>query len=253
MLVANFRQREILNLVRKDGKVTVDGLAQHYGVTVQTIRRDLTELTDSGQLERVHGGAIIASGVVNMIYQERRRLNAEGKTAMAKSCAQSIPNGASVFMNIGTSTEAVAKSLLDHENLLVVTNNLNIANTMKVNNSCEIILSAGILRRIDGGLVGGLAAEVVKQFKFDFAILGCSAIDTDGDLLDFDGQEILVSQAALMQSRQVMVVSDHLKFQRTAPLKFCSLNDVDKLFTDMRLTPKLMDDCKKWDTAVVVA
>ena len=157
MLVANFRQREILNLVRKDGKVTVDGLAQHYGVTVQTIRRDLTELTDSGQLERVHGGAIIASGVVNMIYEERRRLNAEGKTAMAKSCAQSIPNGASVFMNIGTSTEAVAKSLLDHENLLIVTNNLNIANTMKVNNSCEIILSAGILRRIDGGLVGGLA------------------------------------------------------------------------------------------------
>ena len=253
MLVVNFRQREILNLARKDGKVTVDGLAQHYDVTVQTIRRDLTELTDRGQLERVHGGAIIASGVVNMIYEERRRLNAEGKKAMAKSCAQSIPNGASVFMNIGTSTEAVAQCLLDHENLLVVTNNLNIANTLKVNNSCEIILSSGILRRIDGGLVGGLAVELVKQFKFDFAILGCSAIDTDGDLLDFDGQEIMVSQAAVKQSRQVIVVSDHLKFKRTAPLKFCSLNDVDKLFTDMQLTPKLMDDCKKWDTAVVVA
>ena len=121
MLVVNFRQREILNLARKDGKVTVDGLAQHYDVTVQTIRRDLTELTDRGQLERVHGGAIIASGVVNMIYEERRRLNAEGKKAMAKSCAQSIPNGASVFMNIGTSTEAVAQCLLDHENLLVIT------------------------------------------------------------------------------------------------------------------------------------
>ena len=252
-MVVNFRQREILDLARKDGKVTVDGLAQHYDVTVQTIRRDLTELTDSGQLERVHGGAIIASSVVNLIYEERRRLNAEGKQAMAKSCAQSIHNGASVFMNIGTSTEAVAQCLLDHENLLVVTNNLNIANTLTVNNSCQIILSAGILRRVDGGLVGGLAVELVKQFKFDFAILGCSAIDTDGDLLDFDGQEIMVSQAALKQSRQVMVVSDHLKFKRTAPLKICSLNDVDKLFTDMLLPAKLMDDCRKWDTAIVVA
>ena len=252
-MVVNFRQREILALARKDGKVTVDGLAQHYDVTVQTIRRDLTELTDSGQLERVHGGAIIASGVVNLIYEERRRLNSEGKQAMAKSCAQSIHNGASVFMNIGTSTEAVAQCLLDHENLLVVTNNLNIANTLTVNNSCQIILSAGILRRVDGGLVGGLAVELVKQFKFDFAILGCSAIDTDGDLLDFDGQEIMVSQAALKQSRQVMVVSDHLKFTRTAPLKICSLNDVDKLFTDMLLPAKLIDDCRKWDTAIVVA
>ena len=101
--------------------------------------------------------------------------------------------------------------------------------------------------------MGGLAVGLVKQFKFDFAILGCSAIDTDGDLLDFDGQEIMVSQAALKQSRQVMVVSDHLKFKRTAPLKICSLNDVDKLFTDMLLPAKLIDDCRKWDTAIVVA
>ena len=118
-MVTNFRQREILDLARKDGKVTVEGLSEHYDVTVQTIRRDLAELTDSGQLERVHGGAVVPSGVVNIVYQERRRLNASGKQAIAETCAQTIPNGASVFMNIGTSTEAVAQSLLDHQNLLV--------------------------------------------------------------------------------------------------------------------------------------
>ena len=252
-MVTNFRQREILDLARKDGKVTVEGLAEHYDVTVQTIRRDLAELTDSGAWERVYGGAVVPSGVVNIVYEERRRLNASGKHAIAKTCAQAIPNSASVFMNIGTSTEAVAQSLLNHKNLLVVTNNLNIANILKANTSCEIILTAGILRRIDGGLVGGLTADVLKQFKFDFSILGCSAIDTDGDLLDFDGQEIMVSQTALKQSRRIMVVADHLKFQRNAPLKICSLRDVDKLFTDVALPGYLLGECNQWGTDVVVS
>ena len=249
--MSNFRQREILELARKDGKVTVDGLAEAYNVTVQTIRRDLSELAESGKLERVHGGAVIPSGVVNIVYDERRRLNEEGKRAIAEHCAHAIPHGASVFMNIGTSTEAVAQEMLHHENLLVVTNNLNIANILAANQSCEIILTGGVLRRADGGMVGGLTAEMVKQFKFDFSVLGCSAIDADGDLLDFDGQEVLVSRSAIGRSRTVMVVADHLKFQRKAPLTICSLRDVNTLFTDHHLPDALKAECAGWSTSVV--
>ncbi len=250
-MVSNFRQKEILDLARKEGKVTVGGLAQLYDVTVQTIRRDLSELAESGRLERVHGGAVIPSGVVNIVYDERRRLNEVGKKAIAAACAAAIPDGASVFMNIGTSTEAVARKLLGHENLLVVTNNMNIANTLATNHSCEIILTGGVLRRSDGGLVGGLTAEMVKQFKFDFSVLGCSAIDEDGDLLDFDGQEVLVSRSAIQRSRNVMVVADRLKFQRKAPLTICSLSQVNVLFTDGTLPEKLRTDCSRWGTDVV--
>lgn len=251
-MASNFRHREILELARKEGKVTVEGLSKRYGVTVQTIRRDLAELTGAGQLERVHGGAVIPSGVVNIVYQQRRRLNARGKTAIAKACAKFIPNGASIFLNIGTSTEAVAQQLLDHENLMVVTNNLNTANILAANTSCKIILTAGVLRRSDGGLVGELTAELIKNFKFDFSILGCSAIDLDGDLLDFDNHEIMVSQTALKQSRHVMVVADHLKFKRTAPLKIFSLQDVNKLFTDAPLPGNLQEGCDQWGTEVVL-
>jgi len=250
-LVSNFRQKEILELAHKDGKVTVDGLAELYDVTVQTIRRDLAELADGGRLERVHGGAVIPSGVVNIVYNERRRLNEDGKKAIAVACAASIPDGASVFMNIGTTTEAVARKLLDHENLLVVTNNMNIANTLAANRSCEIIVTGGVLRRADGGLVGMLTAEMVKQFKFDFSVLGCSAIDEDGDLLDFDDQEVLVSRSAIQRSRRVMIVADHHKFQRKAPLTICSLSDVGVLFTDRELPENLTDDCQRWGTDVV--
>ena len=251
ILVSNFRQKEILELARKDGKVTVDGLASLYSVTVQTIRRDLSDLADSGRLVRVHGGAMVPSGVVNIIYKERRRVNEAGKKAIAKRCAKEIPDGASVFMNIGTSTEAVAEELLDHENLLVVTNNLNIANTLAANPSCEIILAGGVLRRADGGIVGGLTVEMVKRFKFDYSVLGCSAIDADGDMLDFDDQEIMVTNTAIDRSRNVMVVADQSKFERKAPLTICSLADVAVLFTDGKLPADLMENCVNWETEVV--
>lgn len=250
-MVSNFRQKEILELARKDGKVTVDGLAEMYDVTVQTIRRDLSDLAETGRLDRVHGGAVVPSGVVNIQYEERRRLNDVGKKAIAVECARSIPDGASVFMNIGTTTEAVARELLDHENLLVVTNNLNIANILAINHSCEIMLAGGVLRRADGGIVGGLTVEMVKQFKFDYSVLGCSAIDADGDLLDFDGQEIMVSSTAIGRSRQVMIVADHLKFQRKAPLTICSLSDVEVLFTDAKISAELNANCARWGTKVV--
>jgi len=250
-MISTFRQKEILEMARRDGKVTVDGLAQKYEVTVQTIRRDLSHLADSGQLERVHGGAVIASGVTNIQYGERRRLNQTGKRSIAVTCAAQIPNGASLFMNIGTTTEAVAQELLDHENLLVVTNNLNIANILAANQSCEIILVGGVLRRSDGGLVGGLTAEMVKQFKFDYSVLGCSAIDTDGDLLDFDGQEVMVSTTAIKRSRKVVVVADRFKFDRKAPLTICSLADVTTLITDTDLPQNLAQDCVTWGTEVI--
>ena len=250
-MASNFRQKEILDLARKEGKVTVDGLADLYDVTVQTIRRDLSDLAESGRLESVHGGAVVPSGVVNLLYEERRRLNAVGKKAIAVECARAIPDGASVFMNIGTTTEAVAHELLDHENLLVVTNNLNIANILAINHSCEIILAGGVLRRADGGIVGGLTAEMVKQFKFDYSVLGCSAIDADGDLLDFDGQEVMVSKIAIQRSRKVMIVADHLKFTRKAPLTICSLSDVDVLLTDDKLSPQLTANCESWGCQIV--
>ncbi|MDP2492724.1 DeoR/GlpR family DNA-binding transcription regulator [Shimia thalassica] len=249
-MVSNFRQKEILELARQEGKVTVDGLADLYDVTVQTIRRDLSELADSGRLERVHGGAVVPSGVINIQYEERRRLNETGKKAIAIACAREIPNGASVFMNIGTTTEAVAHELLDHENLLVVTNNLNIANILSANHSCEIILAGGVLRRSDGGIVGGLTMEMVKQFKFDYSVLGCSAIDTDGDILDFDGQEVMVSSTAIKRSRKVLVVADHHKFTRKAPLTICSLADVTMLVTDFDLPGDLAEKCETWGVAL---
>lgn len=248
-----YRHPEILEIARRDGKVTVERLAEHFGVTLQTIRRDLTELAEAGRLERVHGGAVLPSGTHNIGYEERRSLNAPAKTAIAQACATHLPDDVSVFLNIGTSTEAVAKALLRHRNLMVVTNNMNVANILATNPDSEVIVTGGHLRRSDGGLVGNLAADTIRQFKFDLAVIGCSALDADGDLLDFDIQEVAVSQAIIRQSRRTFLVADHSKFTRSAPARIASLAEIDTFFTDKPLLPDLAQNCETWGTKVVVA
>lgn len=247
------RHPEILEMARREGKVTVDGLAAHFNVTLQTIRRDLTDLADSGQLERVHGGAVLPSGTTNIGYEERRVLNPDAKAAIARACAEQIPDDISLFLNIGTSTEAVAHALHGHKNLMVVTNNMNVANILAGHSNCEIVVTGGNLRRTDGGLVGNLAAKTIEQFKVDLAVIGCSALDQDGDLLDFDIQEVGVSQTILAQSRKTFLVADHSKFTRTAPARIASLAEIDSFFTDAPLETRLAARCADWQTEVFVA
>jgi DeoR family glycerol-3-phosphate regulon repressor len=249
----SFRQPDILEIARSEGKVMVEDLADRFGVTVQTIRRDLSELADAGRLQRVHGGAVLPSGTTNIGYEDRRSLNEAAKVAIARACAAQIPDGASIFLNIGTSTEAVARELVHRGKLLVVTNNMNVATILAANEACQVIVTGGTLRRSDGGLVGPLASQTIRQFKFDFAVIGCSALDLDGDLLDFDVQEVEVSQTILTQSRRSFLVADHSKFSRSAPARIVSLAQIDTFFTDQALHPSLAAKCVAWKTAVSVS
>lgn len=252
-MAQGFRHPQILEIARAEGRVTVEDLAERFGVTVQTIRRDLAELDESGKLERVHGGAILRSGTVNIGYAERRALHAEAKRSIARTCAASIPEEASVFLNIGTSTEAVARELLRHRALMVVTNNMNVANILAENPGCQVVVTGGTLRRSDGGLTGNLTEAVIRQFRFDIAVIGCSALDADGDLLDYDIEEVGVSRAILGQARQGWLVADHSKFLRNAPVRIGSLEHITRFFTDRPPPAALMSRCAQWQTEVIVA
>ncbi|TCM88126.1 DeoR/GlpR family DNA-binding transcription regulator [Rhodovulum steppense] len=248
----SIRHPEILEIARREGKVSVETLAAHFGVTLQTIRRDLADLAGAGRLERVHGGAILPSGTTNIGYQDRRALNQDAKRAIARACAARLPGDISLFLNIGTTTEAVAQELLHHANLMVVTNNMNVANILLANRDCQIIVTGGTLRRADGGLIGALATETIRQFKFDLAVIGCSALDGDGDILDFDIQEVGVSRAILRQSRRTYLVADQSKFKRSAPARIGSLAEIDAFFTDRPLPPDLAARCADWGTEIVI-
>ena len=252
-MALSFRQSEILDIARVEGRVVVESLADRFAVTLQTIRRDLTELAEAGLLDRVHGGAILRAGVANIGYTQRRRMNDAAKAAIARMCAAAIPGNSSMFINLGTTTEAVARELLTHANITVVTNNMNVANTLIANENCEIMLAGGTIRRSDGGLVGDLTADFIQGFKVDIAVIGCSAMDEDGDLLDFDMAEVRVSRAIIRQSRRVFLVTDASKLGRLAPVRLASLAEIDTVFTDRPLPDALARKCADWNTTVRIA
>lgn len=252
-MALSFRQAEIIDIARSEGRVVVELLADRFGVTLQTIRRDLTELADSGLLDRVHGGAVPRTGVSNFGYEDRRGMNDAAKAAIGRACALAIPNNSSIILNLGTTTEAVARELLKHTNITVVTNNINVANILMANASCEIMVAGGALRRSDGGLVGDLTTDFMTQFKVDYAVIGASALDRDGDLLDFDLPEVRVSRAIIRQSRQVYLVTDASKLERSAPVRLASLAEIDVVFTDTAFPDDLRKKCSDWETDVRIA
>lgn len=238
---------------RTEGRVAVEPLAEAFGVTVQTIRRDLSALADAGLLARVHGGAVLPSGTRNIGYEDRRVLNPEAKEAIGRAAAARIPNGASVFLDIGTTVEAVARALRAHAGLLVVTNNINAANILVANPDAEIILAGGLLRRADGGLVGEVTADFVRQFKVDIAVIGASALDAGGDALDYDFREVRVAQAVMGHARRSMLVADLSKLGRSAPVRLGPLSQFDLWVTDAAPPSALAEACERWRTELVPA
>jgi DeoR family glycerol-3-phosphate regulon repressor len=229
----NPRQLTLLRAVHAQGSITVENLAGQLGVTLQTVRRDVQRLADEGLLTRFHGGVRVPNSTTeNLAHQQRERLNAEGKARIARAVAQQVPNDCSLILNIGTTTEAVAKALLQHKGLRVITNNLNVAAILCGNTDCEVIVAGGVVRARDRGIVGEAAVDFIRQFRVDIAVIGISGIEADGSLRDFDYREVKVAQTIIAHAREVWLAADSSKFNRPAMVEVGNLSQIDRLFTD---------------------
>lgn len=227
------RHERILERVNQQGFVTIEELVQAFGVTPQTVRRDLNILHEQNLVRRHHGGAgALASSTTNTAYLQRQVLQAGEKQRIAAAVAASIPDQASLFINIGTTNEAIARALLARRGLKVITNNLHVANTLAPREDFEVIIAGGQVRPSDGGIIGEATLDLVNQFKVDFALIGISGIDEDGTLLDFDYHEVRVSQAMCANARRVCLAADHSKFGRKAMIRLGNLADIHALYTD---------------------
>ncbi|STV86092.1 glycerol-3-phosphate regulon repressor [Klebsiella michiganensis] len=172
------RHDAIIELVKKQGYVSTEELVEQFAVSPQTIRRDLNDLADQKMILRHHGGAALPSSSVNTSWHDRKSTQTHEKERIARKVASEIPDGATLFIDIGTTPEAVAHALLNHNDLRIVTNNLNVANTLMVKEDFRIILAGGELRSRDGGIIGEATLDFISQFRLDFGILGISGIDT---------------------------------------------------------------------------
>ncbi|WP_026957520.1 MULTISPECIES: DeoR/GlpR family transcriptional regulator [Aliagarivorans] len=227
------RHQQIIEQLRQHGFRSTEDLVAQLQVSPQTIRRDLNQLADQQQILRHHGGASLrSSSVTNDSYQARKNFAADAKQQIASLIAEQIPDGASLFLDIGTTSEAIAQALLEHNDLRVVTNNLHVAALMMGKADCQVIVAGGEVRNKDGGIVGEATIDLIKQFRLDYGIITVSGVDNDGSLLDFDYHEVRVTQAIIDSSREVWLAADHHKFGRNAMVNIGSISQVDRLFTD---------------------
>lgn len=248
------RQQQVLKWVQREGFAAIEALADNFRVTPQTIRRDINALCDQGLLRRYHGGAgLPQSSVENIAYSARQILHLEEKRRIATLAARHIPNHASLFINIGTTTEEVAKALRHHESLRVITNNLNVATILCENPGCEVIVAGGVVRHRDRGITGEATIEFIRQFKVDFSVIGISGIENDGFLLDFDYREVRVAETIITNSRQALLVADHSKFNRNALVRLCHLSEIHALFTDQPVPAEMLPVLAEAQTEVYVA
>ena len=230
---SNPRQLKLLGVVRGRGSATVEELAEQLGVTLQTVRRDVQRLADDGLLARFHGGVRVPSSTIeNIAHQQRESLHTAGKAAIARAVAGQVPNDCSLIINIGTTAEAIARALMGHTGLRVITNNLNVAAIMSSNPQCEVIVAGGVVRTRDRGIIGEPAVDFIRQFKVDIALIGISGIEADGSLRDFDYREVKVAQTIIEHSREVWLAADHSKFNRPAMVELARFDHLDRLFTD---------------------
>lgn len=233
------RQQQILELVRERGYVSIEEMAQLFVVTPQTIRRDINQLAEGGLLRRYHGGAAYDSSIENTAYAMRADQMRDEKQRIAEAIAAQVPDHASLFINIGTTTESIARALLNHNQLKIITNNIHVASILSGKEDFEVLLAGGTVRR-DGGVVGQACVDFISQFKVDYALVGISGIDEeDGSLLDFDYQEVRVSQAIIANARQVILAADSSKFGRNAMVRLGSIALIDCLVTDSAPAPAL--------------
>lgn len=247
------RQRDILQIARTTGGVEVIDLASTFEVTEQTIRRDLNRLCSLLLLQRTHGGANLHRGVENLGYEARKQLAPEAKRAIGRTAADLIPDDASLFINIGTTTEQVATELTGHRGLLVITNNIHVVNTLREREQIDVMTACGIVRREDGGIVGDSTTEFIDQFKVDFAVIGASALEADGTILDFDMREVVVARAIIRNARSVILVADAGKFDRKAPARIANIAAIDYFVTDAPPPQDFQRICREQNVKVIIA
>lgn len=231
-MLAEDRARAIVELVRSQGFQAIDALAGQFGVTPQTIRRDVNLLCDRGLLRRRHGGVELPPEGEILAYPARQVLNIEAKRRIARLVAAEVPEGASLFFGIGTTPEQCAEALVDHPGLRVMTNNLNVAMALSRNPSCDITIAGGRLRNLDRDVVAGEAHDFFSRFAVDIGIYGVGGVAEDGTLLDFGLEEVHMRESLARHCRQRFLVLDHSKFGRGATVRGGRITEATAVFTD---------------------
>lgn len=232
------RHSAILSLLQDRGSLSVSALSQQLRVSSETVRRDIRALVDAGAAVRVHGAVGLAGQIGEAPFDRRMRENAAAKRAIAHTMANRIADGDSLMLDTGTTTSFLARELLGHRRLTVVTNSSDIARTLATVNGNKVFMAGGELRGDSGAAMGVSALDFIRSFTVQHAIISAGAVDADG-VMDFDLQEAEFARAVLSCGQHRVVVTDASKFGKRGYIRVASFNQINALITEAAPPPEI--------------
>ncbi|OSQ44780.1 DeoR/GlpR family DNA-binding transcription regulator [Thalassospira sp. MCCC 1A01428] len=247
------RRDRIVSLVKSCGFMAVEELARRFDVSVQTIRTDLRDLQEQGRIFRRHGKAGPAPVPDNTSYEKREVWNRDGKRALAAKLTSMIPEGCTIAIGTGTTAELAASSLARHRNLTVLTNNLHVVLTLQNAPGVTLRLSGGTIRTRDLDVIGADSAEFFGCYRADFGIVSVGGMSPDGDLMDFNMDEVRARRALVQCCDHAILLVDDRKMGRKALCRDGHASDFDTVILNAAPSDILQTRLVQNRTSLIVA
>jgi len=229
----NQREEEILReLQRAGGSCRVSFLAEQLNVSNETIRRNLRTLEDAQVVRKVHGGVHLVEDVTEPPFRNRMGTQAQSKERLARAVAETISDGDSVFLDIGSTTAYVAMALKERSDLFIVTNSAFVANLLAARNGNRVFMAGGELRPHDGGAFGAEALDLVRRLNVQFAVFSVGAVNAELGFMLHDLEEANIARIAAENAQVRIVVADSDKFNKRAPVSLDQSSRIDIFYTD---------------------
>ncbi|MBF6223133.1 DeoR/GlpR transcriptional regulator [Nocardia abscessus] len=255
-MYAEERQQAIAALVGQRGRVSVTDLSEQFGVTTETVRRDLAVLDRSGLVRRVHGGAVPAATLtaIELGTTEREGSRTAEKDRIGKAALDFLPpSGGSILLDAGTTTARIAAHLPTDRDLVAVTNSVPIAARLSGSANVRLHLIGGRVRGITQAAVGADAIRMLGELRIDVAFIGTNGLTIAHGLSTPDPDEAAVKRMMVASAHRVVVVTDSTKIGREDLIRFAPIEECDALVTDNELLPSARNELSEYGIEVVTA
>ena len=213
------RQQWIVSHIQAQGFATIEAMAEKIGVSAQTIRRELISLEKQNYLIRFHGGAGLSRNMYRIGYAQKLSIGQDSKQRIAATVVKMIPAGATIYLDVGSTVESVARALISHAPINVVTTSAAVAMILASSPQINTFITGGMLRGANGTMTGSHAIQVLSNYIFDIAVSSFGGFDLKGQPTDFDPEKIAVRKAAFTNSHRRIGIADATKFDKTAILR----------------------------------
>lgn len=249
------RREQIIQRLRQQGSVQVNDLSAYYSVSTVTIRNDLAFLEKQGIAVRAYGGALVCEPL-NQAYEpsveDKSTLNTSLKRSIARVAADLIKPGHRVILDSGTTTYEIARLMRQHQEVIVMTNGMNVANALLEAKGVELLMTGGHLRRQSQSFYGEQADQSLQNYHFDILFLGVDAIDLERGVSTHNEDEARINRRMCEVAERIVVVTDSSKFNRSSLHKIIDTQRIHMVITDNDIAPESLEGLRRSGVQVVL-